>query len=201
MLGQLGKLLKLNPSRTPKKFNPEDFQQDMMRLSPRKSAEVTLEWRERAMNAVSESDDNKEIGMNVALGSVGVLVLGMADGHDRANAAALEAAWLEGGAVEAERDIKEYPTPWSAGEEKDPRKLLGFLPKTVFYTAVTAGLGLIKWGGQSYVRSAALAGTYYIIGNVGQSWAFNMRAKKLAEAPEEEARQEVLLFASQSSET
>lgn len=186
MLGQIGKLLKINPSRTPKKFNPEAFRDDMMRLSPRKSADVTLEWRERAMNAVGDSDDNKEMGLNILTGTVGVFALGSFDGLNRANAAALEAAWIDGGAVAAERNITEYPTPWSAGEEKDPRKLLGFLPKTVLATAVVAGLGVIKWSGQSHVRSIALAGTYYLIGNLGQSVTFDMRAKKLADAPEED---------------
>lgn len=174
----------------PKKFNPEAFRSDMMRLPPQEAADVTLKWRERAMNAAEEMAEATNTAFKMLAGGSFVFAAGMLEGRQKAQAESLVEAWEAGGAAEAERDLDEYPTPWSAGEERNPALFLGFLPITLALTALPALLGIFDTGAAPYLRSMALAGTYFFVGELGVMAGHRVRKNRLAQASDEEDEEE-----------
>jgi hypothetical protein len=170
----------------PKKFNPESFRQDMMRLPPHESADVAVKWREKAVNAAEDMAQATDTAFKILSGGVFVLGVGMLQGRQEANAAKAIEEWEAGGAAEAGKDLEEFETPWAAGEERDPTKFLGFVPMPLALTAIPAVLGIFDTGAAPYLRSAALAGTYFFVGDLGRMMGRAIRDNRLAQASEEE---------------
>lgn len=183
-------LMKTNGGRAPKKFNPEAFKTDMMRLPPHEAADVTLKWRERAMNAAEEMAEATNTAFKMLSGGIFVLAAGMLEGRQKAQAEQLVEDWEAGGAAEAERDIEEYPTPWSAGEMRNPALFLGFMPITLALTALPAIFGIFDTGAAPYLREAAKAGTYFFVGELGIMAGNAVRKKRLAQATDEDEEDE-----------
>jgi hypothetical protein len=173
-------------AKAPKKFNPEAFRSDMMSLPPHEAADVTLQWRERAINAAEDMAQVTDSALRFTAGGGFVFLVGMLEGRQKANAAQMIEEWEAGGAEEAERDILEYETPWSAGEARDPTKFLGFIPMTLVITALPAVLGIFDTGMAPYLRSMALAGTAFYVGNLGSMAGYRLRQRRLRTAAEAE---------------
>jgi hypothetical protein len=179
-------LMKNVGSKPTKQFNPEAFRGDMMKLPPHEAADVTLKWRERAINAAEDMAQATDMAFKVTAGGAFVFLVGMMAGRQEANSEKLLADWAAGGAEEAERNIEEFPTPWSAGVERDPTKFLGFLPIPLALTAIPAVIGIFDTSAAPYFRSMALAGTYFFVGKLGEAAGKRLRQNRL-KAGEEEA--------------
>lgn len=179
-------IMKSAAAKPQKSFNPEAFRSDMMRLPAADAADVTLKWRERAMNAAEAFDQATDTGLKLLSGGTFVFLVGMFEGRQKANAEQLILDWEAGGAEEAAADLEESPTPWSAGVGRDPSKLLGFLPWTLALTALPAVIGIFDTKASPYFRSMATAGAYFFVGNLGSMAGHRIRTKRLAAAATEE---------------
>jgi len=183
-------MMKHSGAKKPKKFNPEAFRADMMRLPPHEAADVTLKWRERAMNAADEMAGATDTAFKMLAGGTFVFLVGMLEGRQKAQAEKMIEDWEAGGALEAEADLEKAPAPWDTDEAKDPTKFLGFLPITLAMTALPAVFGLFDTGAAPYLRTMAMAGTYLFVGNLGAAAGHKMRENKLAKLADSEEDEE-----------
>lgn len=174
-------LMKHKP-RKPKKFNPEAFKADVMALPPHEAADAALKWRDRAMNAVEEMEQATDTALKMTGAGVFVLAVGMIEGRQQAQAEKMVEDWENGGAAEAEYDDQEFPTPWSAGEARNPTRLLGVVPWTLVFTAIPAVVGLADFNAAPYFREMAKSGVYLFLGQLGAMGGKAIRQRRIAAA-------------------
>lgn len=175
-------------------FNPVEYKQEFMTLAstaPQEAAEVAMKWRERFVNQAESTRKGMQTAAEIGAAGLTAGGMGYLSGGWQAKRDAMIRDWEAGGAVEAEADLEEHPTPFSHPKgEKDPTKLFGLINKTLFGTLLLSAGAIFNVLGKKYtpvVRSAALGAGSAWAAELGRSWGYKRKEKALAEAPEEEA--------------
>jgi hypothetical protein len=176
-----------------KAFNPIEYKNDFTVLAqrnPEEAADVALKWRERFMNQARGMQETTGALLEIGIAGGTAALAGWMDGGYEAERQKAIEDWQATGASEAETDIEAHPEPWDHPEGvSDPTKLFGVVDKVLVGTLVIAALAIFNVFGSKYtplLRSSALGGFAYWLGNMTRSMANTRKTDELNAAPAED---------------
>lgn len=181
-------------------MNNDRFYSDMMSLatqSPRDAADVTMTWRNRFLNMADGGQMVLHKGLSVGLGITVGFGYGVLQGRFKAEDDDIMEDWENGGYAAAGLANKDQGSPYREGHDKLPDRYPSMAPGTIFglpwtlgATIFTAGLALLKVGGDDWnhlLESGAFAGIVYWSGQMGDKVGYDWKRKDIDKAEAEAA--------------